>query len=188
MRYLLDKSVVRRCLRGLLGGTLTEDVWQSLALFATLPEASLYISLETFHILTHIVKVPQSQFLVDRTQVLYPVRYTRRWARRLREMSFGREDAYLLSLATFSTDRIKQGRILGVHAFLTYDERMVRQFYARLPLIEVRFKRMTAQLDPPYCFARLPRVCTPADVLYCRYASNASNKASATSKRSATTP
>ncbi|RME42501.1 MAG: hypothetical protein D6791_17585 [Chloroflexi bacterium] len=165
MRYLLDKSVVRRCLRGLLGGTLTEDVQQSLILFTNLPEASLYISLETFHILTHIVKVPQGRFLADQTQVLYPVRYTRRWARRLREMNFGREDAYLLSLATFGTDRIKQGHILGVHAFLTYDERMIRQFHARFPLIEARLKRMTAQLNPPYCFARLPRVCTPADVL-----------------------
>ncbi len=95
MRYLLDKSVIRRCLRGLLGGVLTDDVQLSLALLTSLPEASLYISLETRHILTHIVKVPQAQFLIERTQVLYPVRYTRRWARRLREMNFGREDAYL---------------------------------------------------------------------------------------------
>ena len=38
-----------------------------------------------------------------RTSPFFPTRYTRRWARRLREANFDREDAYLLSLATFTS-------------------------------------------------------------------------------------
>jgi len=88
MRYLLDKSVVRRCVRGLIGGTLTDDVRHSLRLLSVFAPDELYISLQTLHILTHIVKVPQARLIVARTTVLYPVKYTKRWARRLREMGF----------------------------------------------------------------------------------------------------
>lgn len=161
MRYLLDKSVVRRCLRGLVGGTLTDDVRCSLRLLTTLAPGEVYISLQTLHILTHIVKVPQARLIAARTTVLYPVKYTKRWARRLREMGFGREDAYLLSLATFGTDQIKEGRLLGVHALVTYDYRLQNHFLTVQPQLEVRLRRMTVQLSPPYNGARLPTVSTP---------------------------
>jgi len=89
MRYLLDKSVVRRGVRGLLGGTLTNDVRHSLRLLTALTPDELSISPQTFHLLTHIVQVPQARLMTARTTVLYPVQYTRRWARRLREMRVG---------------------------------------------------------------------------------------------------
>lgn len=149
MRCLLDKSVVRRCLRGLIGGVLTDDVRHSLRLFSLFAPDELYISLPTLHILTHIVKVPQARFIVARTTVLYPVKYTKRWARRLREMGFGREDADLLSLATFGTDRLEEGRILGVHVLVTYDYHLQNHFPAMRPQLETRLRRMTAQLSPP---------------------------------------
>lgn len=158
MRYLLDKSVVRRCLRGLIGGTLTDDVRYSLRLLGAFPPDELYISLQILRILTYIVKVPQTRLIIARTTGLYPVKYTRRWARRLREMGFGREDAYLLSLATFSTDQLEEGRILGVHVLVTYDYRLQNHFLATRPQLETRLRRMTAQLSPPYDEARLPTV------------------------------
>lgn len=164
MRYLLDKSVVRRCVRGLIGGTLTDDVRHSLRLLSAFAPDELYISLQTLHILTHIVKVPQARLIVARTTVLYPVKYTKRWARRLREMGFGREDAYLLSLATFSTDRLEDGRILGVHELVTYDYHLQNHFQTMHSQLETRLRRMTAQLSSPYNSARLPLVNTPDQI------------------------
>ena len=114
MRYLLDKNVVRHCVRGLLGDLRQDDVRFSLHLLLAPGPGELFISLETVHILEHIVSVPQRRVVLRRTSHLFPTRYTRRWARRLREANFDREDAYLLSLATFGTDRLKEGRILAV--------------------------------------------------------------------------
>jgi hypothetical protein len=56
MHCLLDKSVVRRGLKGLVGGTLTEDVRHSLRMLTTFAPGELYISLQMLHILTHIVR------------------------------------------------------------------------------------------------------------------------------------
>lgn len=165
MRYLLNKSVVRRAVRGLIGGSLTDDVRHSLRLLTTFAPDELYISPQILNILTHIVKVPQAHFIVDRTTVLYPVKYTKRWARRLREMGFGREDAYLLSLATFGTDQLEGGRILGVHVLATYDYRLQNHFETMQSQAETRLRRMTVQLSPPYDDARLPAVETPDQIV-----------------------
>ena len=162
MRYLLDKSVVRRALKGLVGGIEHDDVRLSLRLLTTFPAADLFISIQTLHILSHIVKVPQAQLIVHKTSVLYPVKYTARWARRLRQAGFGREDAYLLALATFGTDQIKLGKVLGVNTVITYDLRMQSHFQDVRPHLNERLHRMTAQLSPPYHQARLPEVYTPS--------------------------
>jgi hypothetical protein len=162
MRYLLDKSVVRRCLKGLVGGIESDDVRLSLRLLTTLPAEDLFISIQTLHILSHIVKVPQAQLITGKTSVLYPVKYTARWARRLRQAGFGREDAYLLALATFGTNQIKLGSILGVHVVITYDLRMQSHFQDVRPHLNERLHRMTAQLTSPYDQARLPEVYTPS--------------------------
>jgi len=114
MRYLLDKNVVRHCLRGLLGDLRQDENCFPLRLLLAIGPGELFISLETVHILEHIVSVPQRRVILRRTSPFFPTRYTRRWARRLREANFNREDAYLLSLATFGTDRLKEGRFRGI--------------------------------------------------------------------------
>jgi hypothetical protein len=166
MHCLLDKSVVRRGLRGLVGGTLTEDVRHSLRMLATFAPGELHISLQMLHILTHSVKVPQARLIIARTTILYPVKYTQRWARRLRNMGFGREDAYLLSLATFGTDQLKEGRILGVQVLVTYDYGLQNHFLAVQPQLETRLQRMVTQLPPPYDSARLPAVRRPDQITF----------------------
>lgn len=163
MRYLLDKNIVRHCLRGLLLGNVSHEVRLSISLLQRIPHESLYISPETHHILLHIIKVPQAHRLANYLQVLYPVRYTKRWARRLRQHSFGREDAYLLSLATFGTN--SEGSILGVHALLTFDMRFIEHFANQKPILHQRLRRMTSHLSLPYTHAVLPSVLTPDDVL-----------------------
>jgi hypothetical protein len=97
-------------------------------------------------------------------QVLFPLRYQRRWARRLhQDYGFSREDAQLLSLATFGTDL--PGRILGVDIFVTFDLRLLDRFTANYSVIERRFSRMTSHLPSPYIDAVLPEVATPGEVL-----------------------
>lgn len=164
MRYLLDKSVVRRCLKGLVGGKLTPDVQASLKVLTALSPDDLFISLETLHILTHIIRVPQTKAIINNSRLLYPVRYTKRWARRLRDVAFGREDAYLLSLATFGTDQLTGGRILGVHRLITYDYHLQNHFVVNRAKLEIRLSRMTNQLSPPYAKAVLPELVTPSEL------------------------
>lgn len=163
MRYLLDKNIIRHCLRGLLLGKISHDIYLSLRLLEHLSDESLYISVETHHILTHIIKLPIAHRLAAHFQVLYPVRYTKRWARRLREHTFSREDAYLLSLATFGTN--SEGNILGVHVVITLDKRLVDHFSRQRQAIQQRLRRMTSHLSPPYTHATLPSVQTPEDIL-----------------------
>jgi hypothetical protein len=161
MRYLLDKNVVRYCVRGLLGDLRQDDVRFSLHLLLTPSPGELFISLETVHILEHIVAMPQRRAILRRTSPLFPTRYTRRWARRLREANFDREDAYLLSLASFSTDRLKEGRILGVDVFVTCDLVLQAHYQSVQSTVQKRLQRMTAQLPPPYNRAIMPQVQTP---------------------------
>lgn len=165
MRYLLDKNVVRYCVRGLLGDLRQDDVRFSLRLLLAPGLDELFISLETFHILEHIVAVPQRRVILRRTSPLFPIRYTRRWARRLREVNFDREDAYLLSLATFGTDQPKEGRILGVDVFVTYDLAFQVHYQSVQSAMQQRLRRMTAQLPPPYDRAIVPQVQKPREVL-----------------------
>jgi hypothetical protein len=165
MRYLLDKNVVRHCVRGLLGDLRQDDVRFSLHLLFAPGPGELFISLETVHILERIVAVPQRQMILRRTSPLFPTRYTRRWARRLREANFDREDAYLLSLATFGTNRLKEGRILGVDVFVTCDLALQARYQSVQSAVQKRLQRMTAQLPPPYDRAIVPQVQTPREVL-----------------------
>lgn len=165
MRYLLDKNVVRHCVRGLLRDLRQDDVRFSLRLLLTPGLGELFISLETAHILERIVAVPQRGVILRRTSPLFPTRYTSRWARRLREANFDREDAYLLSLAAFGTDRLKEGRILGVDVFVTWDLALQARYQSVQSVVLKRLQRMTAQLPPPYDQAVVPQVQTPREVL-----------------------
>jgi hypothetical protein len=165
MRYLLDKNVVRHCVRGLLGDLRQDDIRFSLRLLLASDLGELFISLETVHILEHIVAASQRRAILRRTSPLLPTRYTRRWARRLREANFAREDAYLLSLATFGTDQLKEGHILGVDVFVTCDLALQARYQSVQPVVQKRLQRMTVQLPPPYDRAIMPQVQTPHEVL-----------------------
>lgn len=103
MRYLLDKNVVRHCVRGLLGDLRQDDVRFSLHLLLAPGPGELFISLETVHILERIVAVPQRQMILRRTSPLFPTRYTRRWARRLREANFDRLESPTSQFPQFTT-------------------------------------------------------------------------------------
>jgi hypothetical protein len=135
MRLLLDKNIVRRYFEGVSalvrGLTLVEEERQAILLvhLARRKKRRLFISVELFNLLqAHGRQVSPAETLMflRRVEVLYPGRYFKRWARRLRETGFTREDAKVLALGTFGTDA--EGAVLGVQVVVTYDRPMMRKW------------------------------------------------------------
>ena len=123
VRVLLDKNVIRRYLDGvsflIQGGALSEEEEQAILLVhrARTKKQRLFIPIEAFNLLwayRHQVAPGETLMILKRTDVLYPSRYFKRWARRLRARTFSREDAKILAMGTFGTD--EKGDILGVHS------------------------------------------------------------------------
>ena len=167
--FLLYKSVVRRTVEGIARALRDEplNVQQavSLALFyrCATQGVPVFISTTTLHILQNLDAQREVQIFLKGTRVLYSTRYVRRWARRLREHGFTREDALLLSLATFGTD--EEVTILGVSALLTLDLALINNFVAHRGDLERRLQAMISQLHLPYRRATLPHVWQPLHAL-----------------------
>ena len=100
---------------------------------------------------------------LDEVEVIQVARYVRRWARRLREHGFTREDAVVLSLGTFGTD--VTGGILGVNAVITLDLSFINNFYAHQATLVRRLRAMTRQLPIPFRHASLPELWQPTKAL-----------------------
>lgn len=172
MLLLLDKNVVRKWINGLLrfarGQKLPPEEELALAFLqkAATDGCKRFVAQEIVHILAR--KEDNStalavQALLRRVSVLKRTRYFKRWARRLRQMGFTREDAKVLSLATFGTD--EAGEILSVSIIVTFDQRLTNKYTHELAVIQDRFEAMVASLEPPFCYARLPRVMLPQKAL-----------------------
>jgi hypothetical protein len=167
--YLLDKNVIRRTITGIAGAqfgrplTPEEDDCLSLLHEARKNNLRLFISIEAFNILQRLSKQGEVRVFLASTEVLQAGRYFKRWARRLREHSFTLEDAKILSLSTFGTD--EAGELLGVHAVITLDQRLINNYHMNLASLQKRLKAMTAQLSSPFCQAALPDVKRPSEIL-----------------------
>jgi len=140
---------------------------QQLAHFLLQPSsgARFFISRELANLLR--LHVPPSVVgqIASLLQLLIPLKYQRRWARRLhQDFGFSREDAHLLSLATFGSDL--SGEILGVDLFVTFDLKLIDRFTASSSVIKKRFSRMVSHLRHPYTTVLLPEVVTPAEALH----------------------
>ncbi|MFQ6043750.1 MAG: hypothetical protein ACE5PV_23090, partial [Candidatus Poribacteria bacterium] len=104
---LLDKSVVRTILRGIqrrrLGLTLPEEQQTSLRLYqaAKLTLGCAYVTQETYNLVSDRRNIALTAGLLSDLRELKPGKYLKRWARRLRQHGFTREDARVLSNATF---------------------------------------------------------------------------------------
>jgi hypothetical protein len=170
-RLLLDKSVVRRYFEGISalarGLVLAEEEQQAILLvhLARRKGQRLFVSIEMFNLLQahrHQIAPAEALMFLKRVEVLYPGCYFKRWARRLREKTFTREDAKVLALGTFGTD--EAGRILGVHVIATYDRPMLRKWQRERDEITERLLDMTGNLQAPFAQARLPDVRLPENV------------------------
>ncbi len=97
------------------------------------------------------------------TQQLAKGRYLRRWSRRLRRLSFSREDGVILAYGSFGVDFNR--KLTAIEAVVTTDLRMASHFDDKRAVIEERFRRMTENLNEPYSTLELPTVLTAAEVL-----------------------
>ncbi len=167
--YLLDKNTIRRAISGSvkfqIGIRMTATEREALAFFYRAQQvgAALFMTPESFHVLQRIPPRPEIELFLERVQVLSRSRYYKRWARRLRGYGFTREDAKVLSLGTFSTDDV--GSFLGVDAIVTMDQALINHFYGQFDSLQDRLASMTAQLPEPYCYAQLPDLVRPSQVL-----------------------
>jgi hypothetical protein len=137
---------------------------EAVEVFARLrsPDKQLYITEESSHVLQ--LRQPQlAKLILNNTKALQKGRYLRRWARRLREYGFSREDAVILAYGSFGVDLKAQSR--GVGMIVTGDLKLVTNFNARFAEIKERFDQMILNLPAPYRSLSLPQVVTPATVL-----------------------
>jgi hypothetical protein len=100
---------------------------------------------------------------LEMVTILYPTRYFRRWARRLRGMTFGREDANILGLGTFGTT--EEGNVLGARYIVTWDEHLITKFASDLSLIQRKLNEMTVNLVLPFADATLPMPRLPEEFI-----------------------
>lgn len=172
MRCLLDKVTARYILQGLLklaeGQNVTTEELFALDLFslANPQTVHLFIVPPTANVLQSLAKLPHYsaliQLFLNRVQVIGPTRYFKRWARRLADYNFTREDAAVLALATFGTD--KDGNILGMDFVATFDQPMINQWRAQQTAIQERLTAMKQNLPPPYHKVNLPQVLRPEQI------------------------
>ncbi len=173
MRCLLDKVVARYTLSGLLklaeNNTVTKQELFSINLFAVAAHLpiDLYIVPSSAHVLQRLVAHPRysiiAQRFQDRVAVVFPARYYKRWARRLRARGFSKEDAEVLALATFGTD--EDGTILGMHSVVTYDLPLLNHWSIQKNVLEEHLKAMKRDILPPYCNIGLPQVLRPEQMI-----------------------
>lgn len=120
----------------------------------------LFIIPATDHVLSFFYRGREEvRIFRERVEVIVPSRYWRRWARRLQELGFTREDARVLSLGTFGTD--EQESFLGVNEVLTFDKPLKALFDEKHTVIQEKLNALKRAVKPPYDEARLPKVVMP---------------------------
>lgn len=172
MRCLLDKVTARRILEGLLklveAREMTEDELFALDLYrrAEAGGLQLFIAPPTDSILKRLEALPRYSTIIrlfrNHAEVAFPSQYFKRWVRRLQDHGFTREDAAILALGTFSTN--KDGSIIGMHFVVTLDRPMIQQWTMQYANIQNHLAAMQANLTEPYRQAPLPQVQFPQHV------------------------
>jgi len=173
MRCLLDKVTARYLLQGLrkIGEqqTPTHEEIATLDFFAVTLQGDvrLYIAPPTANVLLQLAQTPRYtvliQFVLRRVYIARPVRYFTRWARRLRDLGFTREDAAILALATFGSDATDE--TLGMDYVATFDGPMINHWITRQTTIQARLTAMRADIPAPYNQALIPQVLRPQEII-----------------------
>lgn len=165
---LFDKGVIRRVyerrVRFALSAAPTPAQVEAANVYAQLciPPRRLYITAQTVHILHRRPPLFAAPFLAE-TYPLQQGRYLRRWARRLRELTFAPDDAIVVAYGNFGIDeRIPS---IGVEAIVTNDLKLASHFHAHRAEIAHRFHDMITPLPAPYAALTLPVVVTAASLL-----------------------
>lgn len=165
---LLDKGVIRRIyerrVRLAKGRKPTDAQKESAKAFDLIRRRGCQISIT--HQTANILRTRPERFassLLAFTTELQKGAYHRRWARRLREMSFSREDAVVLAYGSFGMNSFSN--LVTVHTLLTTDLKLVANYEHQQVEIESRFIQMTQHLPEPYSTAELPEVLAVTNYL-----------------------
>jgi hypothetical protein len=165
--FLLDKSVARRIIEALYHlddlspeEEMVLDLWRKLQA----EEARLFIPVGALHILQRFEQLIEVRTFLATVEPLESGRYVKRWARRLREYGFTREDALVLALATYGTD--STGGILGVDVLITLDRSFLNNFEIHRVELQSRLAAMTDGFAAPYHNARLPAMGILEDLVH----------------------
>ncbi len=130
------------------------------------PEMQFFIVPQTVSVLERLAQLPHYatiiQLFLERVEVIVSARYFKRWARRLRDYGFTKEDAAILALATFGTNKARN--ILGTDIIATFDQPMINQWSAQQLAILERFEAMRNDIFAPYNQAKLPQVLKPEQI------------------------
>ncbi len=167
--WLLDKNVVRRAIEGigalLVAAPLTAEQSLAVRLLRRGKQANIpmRITPETANILSRRSNIREVSLFLNEVEVIQRGRYFKRWARRLREHSFTREDAKILSYGTFGLG--PTGTVLGATIVITFDQPFINNFETHREELVRRLKAMTVQLRAPYHHAKMPDMATPELVL-----------------------
>jgi len=126
-------------------------------------EIRLYVTPQLLHILQRPANISIASALLPDLHLLTAGRYLRRWARRLREEGVSREDALIVSYASFGID--EHTETFGTDVVLTTDVALKVHYETNFDRLTARFQRMTSQLKAPYRNARLPTLLTPEEFI-----------------------
>lgn len=144
---------------------LTQEENNALTLLFEAQQEALqaFITLETFNLLQRFTERVEVDFFLEIVEVMQAGRYFKRWARRLRDHGFTREDAKVLSFGSFGTR--EAGDILGADAIITLDQHFINNYRAQFNALRERLEAMTVNLPLPYCNVTLPAMIQPANAL-----------------------
>ncbi len=164
--YLFDKNVARRIIEALhhldnlsLEEMLVLNLWRQLQV----EQAGLFVPVVAVNILQRFAHYLEVHIFLATVEPLESGRYLKRWARRLREHGFTREDALILALTTYGTN--STGDILGVDGLITLDQPFINNFRTQQATLQKRLLAMTCQLSEPYRRATLPLMLHPEEVV-----------------------
>lgn len=173
---LLDKVTARRMLEGLLKLAEARDLTEMEVLALDLYERTSSCGLRHFilpptdSVLHRLEDCPRYAAIIrlfrQRVEVAFPTRHFKRWARRLQEYGFTPEDAGVLALATFGTD--KDATVLGMHVVATFDQPTITQWAAQRTAIQAHLATMQQDLSAPCHRVGLPHVLHPEYVISSR--------------------
>jgi len=166
---LIDKGVVRKLIESFvkveISVDLTGEQKQVSNVFMDIVfHHKAFITIETYNILrTKFYHQPFYKIIDELVDVVIPVRYTRRWARRLRQFGISREDAWQVAMSTFCTDKIVQGELINFGIFLTLDKNLFERYLRHKLEIQINFHKMIRNLNLPYSSVVLPKIILVED-------------------------
>jgi hypothetical protein len=147
-------------IRSNLGQGLTREQELIVSILATArsQDVEIYVTLETYNILTRILRNPQvAKAIIANSNTLYPSKPFRGWLRNLRKTTtLTGEDAKVLAYATFGTNL--PGTFIGCEKMVTLDKGLANEFELKKEKLNAKLRRLKRRLPYPYQEARLPQI------------------------------